>query len=113
MENQSARVINVILGAWLIISSFVWPHTARQMGNTWIVGVVTIGISLLSFGSPGLRYVNTAAGVWLAISSFAFPTISAGTTWNNVVVGLAIALVSLVPSHGESTASRPRRTSPA
>jgi hypothetical protein len=113
MHNQNARVVNVILGAWLIISSFVWPHTGRQMGNTWIVGVVTIGIALLSVESPGLRFVNVAAGIWLAISSFAFPTISAGTTWKNVIVGLAIALVSLVPFHGGSPISRSRHASPA
>jgi hypothetical protein len=112
MQDQSARVINVILGFWLILSSFVWPHTTTQMGNAWIVGVITIGIALLSFGTPALRYVNTAAGVWLAISSFLFPTISAGTTWNNVIIGLAIALVSLASSHAGSTASRTRHASP-
>jgi hypothetical protein len=43
--------------------------------------------------------------IWLFISAWALPTIRAGTTWNNVIVAIAIFVVSLLPG---STASTPR-----
>ncbi len=92
------RIINVILGVWLFISAFIWPHTSAQMTNTWILGVLCVVFALVAMAVPWVRYLNTLLAIWLFISAWALPTVSPGTIWNNVLVAIAIFIVSLVPS---------------
>ena len=99
----SARVLNAVLGVWLFISAFVWPHTMAQRTNTWILGVLALFFALMAASTPRVRYLNTILAIWLFISAWALPTISPGTIWNNVLVAIAIFVVSLVPSLSKTT----------
>jgi len=96
----SPRIINVILGVWLFISAFVWPHTQAQLTNTWILGVLCVIFALVAMAVPWVRYLNTLLAIWLFISAWALPTYNSGTVWNNVLVAIAIFIVSLVPNQG-------------
>jgi hypothetical protein len=98
MRSNPARIVNVVLGIWLFISAFAWPHTSQQMTNTWILGVLCVVFAIVAMSVPAVRYLNTALAVWLFISAFALPSLHAGTVWNNVLVAIAIFLVSLVPN---------------
>ena len=99
MNNQnSVRALNVILGAWLFISAFIWPHTYAQMTNTWICGVLCVVFAVVGMFVPAARYLNTLVAVWLFVSAWALPSERPGTVWNNVLVALAIFIVSLIPS---------------
>jgi hypothetical protein len=102
-------IINAILGAWLFISAFAWPHTMAQMTNTWIVGVLCVICALISMAVPPVRYLVTALAVWLFISTWALPSASPGTLWNNVLVAIAMFVVSLVAPAAGSTIPFPRR----
>lgn len=97
------RIVEVILGVWLFISAFVWPHTQAQMTNTWILGVLCVIFALVAMAVPWVRYLNTLLAIWLFISAWALPTISVGTIWNNVLVSIAVFIVSLVPSETVTT----------
>jgi len=107
MDMKQVRYLNVLLGIWLLISSFVWRHDGAQFTNTWIMGIVTIVVALVAVGAPAFRYVNTAAGLWVLISAFALPTMSLATRWNNAIVGIVICLLSLVGPEVPTT-TRPR-----
>ncbi len=98
MGNTEARYANIVLGIWLFISAFTWPHSSAQMTNTWVMGVITVIVGIVSIGAPSWRYINTIVGAWLIISSFALRRVTRGTFWNNLLVGIAILLVSLVVS---------------
>jgi hypothetical protein len=98
VRGTSPRIINVVLGVWLFISAFLWPHTQAQMTNTWIVGVLCVVFALVAMAVPGVRYLNTLLAIWLFISAWALPTMSTGTIWNNVLVAIALFILSLVPS---------------
>jgi hypothetical protein len=91
------RGINVILGIWLFISAFIWPHSAAQHLNTWLMGVLSVVFALVAMAAPPARYLNTILAIWLFISAWALPTVSVGTVWNNVLVAIAIFIVSLAP----------------
>lgn len=93
-----ARGFTLLLGVWLFISAFIWPHTMAQMTNTWICGVLAVIFAAIAMRAPQVRYVNTILAIWIFISAFALPTISIGTVWNNVLVAIAIFVSSLVPS---------------
>jgi hypothetical protein len=105
-----ARVVNVVLGAWLFISAFAWPHTNTQMMNAWIIGVLCVILTFVAMNAPSVRYLNTALSVWLFISALALQQARASTVWNNVLVAIAMFLASLVrgPNGREGIA----RTSP-
>src|SRR5581483_9557934 len=96
MDVKGGRWVNALVGVWLFISAFVWPHSAPQYANTWIMGIITVAVALIAIGSPGVRFVNTAVGIWLIISTFALPSISVATRWNNFIVGIVVGILSLV-----------------
>jgi hypothetical protein len=96
-----ARILNVILGVWLFISAFAWPHTSAQFTNTWILGVLAVIFALVAaYAAPQARYLNTLLAIWLFISAFALPRLNVGTVWNNVIVAILMFIFSLVPSEG-------------
>ena len=95
MDPRTGRYLNIIVGIWLFISAFVWRHGAAQFTNTWIMGIVVVGIALLAFGWTAARWINTLAGAWLVISAFALPTFNSATRWNNFIVGIVVLLLSL------------------
>jgi hypothetical protein len=98
IRGAKPSIINVILGVWLFISAFAWPHTHAQMTNTWICGVLCVLFALVAMAVPWVRYLNTILAIWLFISAWALPSASPGTIWNNVLVAIAMFIVSLVPA---------------
>lgn len=108
MDTKAARWVNAAVGVWLFLSAFFWPHSSSQYTNTWIMGIITVAVALISIGSPGFRFVNTAVGIWLIISAFALPSMTAATRWNNFIVGIVIGALSLVGSSPGMTVRHPR-----
>jgi hypothetical protein len=111
-SSLSPRYLNVMLGVWLFIAAFLWPHTYAQMTNAWILGILCVVFALVAARFQEARYLNTALAVWLFISAWALPRESLGTVWNSVLVSIAIFVVSLakVPAYirpGPPGASHP------
>jgi hypothetical protein len=97
MLDRNLRLINVGLGLWVVLASLVlWDRSSAVSVNGWITGLVIIASALLSIAMPVARFATAAAGVWLIASLFAWPNYSSPALWNNVIVGAAVALVSLV-----------------
>lgn len=105
---RAARIVNMALGLWLFVSVFAWPHTAAQMVNAALVGLL-VGLTALSAWSTGpalpLRLFNAALGLWQLVSIGAFPTRSAATNINSAVVGVLVFALALIPQ-------RPTRVGP-
>jgi len=106
MTPVGARIANIILGVWLFISAFIWPHSQAQLTNTWIVGLAIIAIALIALAAPPVKYLNTALAVWLFISVWVLRGGVPGTQWNNAIVAILVFLFSLVPE-GMTTARGP------
>ncbi len=109
-----ARVINAVLGVWLFISAFAWPHLAAQRTNAAICGVLCVVFALVATSVPRVRYLNSLLAIWLFISSWAMAVERIGTLWNNVLVAIAIFVVSLV-ANGQPSSTHmefTRRQSP-
>ncbi|HEY7372074.1 MAG TPA: hypothetical protein VIF57_07825 [Polyangia bacterium] len=97
MLNRNVRLINVVLGVWVVVSSLLlWRRNTANSVNGWITGAVVVISALLAMRLPSMRYVSAAAGVWLIASLFAWPDYSSPLVWNNAFVGAGIALTSLV-----------------
>ena len=95
------QYLNVLTGAWLFVSAFLWPHSDGQFTNTWASGLLCAVIAALSGAAPRFRPMNMALAVWLFVTAFTLPRLSDATAWNNVAVALVIFGVSL-----QSTSTR-------
>lgn len=105
-NTQVARGLNVLLGIWLFISAFIWEHTQAQRTNTWILGVLCVVFALIAMSTPQARWLNTILSIWLFISVWALPHRNLATMWNNVLVAIAVFLLSLVPGRPERMVPR-------
>lgn len=96
-----ARLTNVVLGIWLLISAFSWAHSPASRTNTSILGAIIALLSLSALRAPSARFGSAVAAVYLFVSTLALTQYSRGTVWNNVVIAIAVFVFSLVPSRGE------------
>jgi hypothetical protein len=96
MLNRNLSLINVALGAWVVVSSLALGRGGPSAMNALVTAVVVIVSALVAIRRPMARYVTGAAGVWLVASLFAWPEYSSPAVWNYAMVGAAIGVVSLV-----------------
>lgn len=96
-NHRPVSTINIVLGAWLFLSSFLWFHSANQFTNAWLVGLVSAVAAAAAIRFPAWRFVNTVAGAWLLLSVWILRTPNEATLYNHVIVGAAMFIVSLLP----------------
>jgi hypothetical protein len=92
------RWANFLIGIWLIISAFAWPHTAGAQANTWILGVLIAIASVWALYTPGARFLNTIFAIWLFFATLVLYRASSATVWHNVIAAVAVFVLSLIPS---------------
>ena len=94
--------INLLLGIWLIISTFVLTFFSNLPAAQWNNVIVGILVGLFSVvrlsGDPRAcwSWSNVVLGIWLIISPFVlgFSGI-APAMWHNVIVGIIVGLLAL------------------
>jgi hypothetical protein len=107
----TSRIVNIVLGVWLFISAFLWPHSYAQMTNTWIAGALCVAFALIAMRVPEVRYLNTLLSVWLFVSVWALPWVSNATRWVNALTAIVIFAVSLAPGYLGGPGARPEARS--
>ncbi len=108
--------MNVLMGAWLFISAFLWRHTTAQLANALTVGVLLVACALLAERIPNVRYASTALALWLFVSPLVLPTeriakAGALTTSTSMFIAVVVFIFSLrgmedVEDGGPSAARR-------
>ena len=89
------RLFNMLLGTWLVVSAFMWPHVTWQKANAIACGALVIGLSALSFYSTTARRLSTLVAIWLFVSAVFTLGLREVTLWHNAVVAIVIFTVSL------------------
>lgn len=103
------RYANIVLGAWLFLSAFLWTHYDGSFTNTWLVGALIAAFAIGALRAPALRWVNTALSAWLILTTlFAWPALT-GTLWNNVLVGVLVFILSLMSGTDQRISGAGRR----
>ncbi|HVJ90391.1 MAG TPA: hypothetical protein VM580_11365 [Labilithrix sp.] len=97
------RAANIVLGTWLIVASFLWPHTVAQRVNAVVVGGGAVVIAVVAaVRHPKVRYANVGLAIWLVISTLTLPgTASTLPTWNALFVAIAMIACSITPREPE------------
>ncbi len=90
-------IINMLLGAWVMLSPNFLSMNAAETNNCQIVGPLIVTIALTSFSgiNRSIRYLNILSGLWLAASPFVFGSTGLAF-WNHLLVGAAIIGFSYV-----------------
>ena len=107
---MSARIFNVIMGTWLVISAFAWRHSPVHFWAAVVCGAVTIVLTLATTYVPGLRYLTAVFAVLLLIESI---TAAAGfrrTSWHDGIIAVAIFIAAMLD---RGPAAAPRKLSHA
>lgn len=98
------RVVEGMLGAWLLVTPFVFRGTNAVgdfVASSVISGIVIAVASLLSFWRPTrhARFVTLAASLWLSLHGY-FGAERPGppAAQNELVIGLTLLLFALMPN---------------
>jgi hypothetical protein len=91
------RWVNFLIGIWLIISAFAWPHTAGARAHTWILGALIAIASAWAVFMPGARFLNTIFAIWLFFATLVVYHASSTTVWNNLIAAAVVFVLSLIP----------------
>lgn len=93
---MTPRIFISMIGAWLLVSGFSWPHSRVEVSNLIVVGVLAPLFSWLSATRDWARYVSAVAGVWLILTTLRFGTAAHITIIHNLIMGASIFVASLV-----------------
>lgn len=110
---MTARVMTILLGLWLFMSTFLWPHHPDQVMNGWACGLLTILIAATAIAQPMVRYLGAALGLWVVLSSVALQHLSMATVWSNLFAGALIVGLSMAPSAPRNNSGIPKARIPA
>jgi hypothetical protein len=104
---MTARILNVLLGTWLFLSSFAWPHTTVQRYAAMICGALTVVFSLFTIYNPGVRYMTAALAVVLFVETLTIGRPHSMPFWHDAVISIAIFVAALMDK-GRAGARRER-----
>lgn len=94
---NAARWVNLVLGSWLFVSAFLWPHARHAQTDTWFVGLLMATFAATAMAVPGARRLNALLAVWLFGSTLLLARGDMLTLLHNCFVAIAVFAFSLVP----------------
>ncbi len=103
------RVIECMLGCWLLISAFVFRYEDQRTAwwiNDYVIGVAVIGFGLLSYWQPTRRMhlLTIVAALWLMLyGRFGHEHPFPPAAQNYITLGFLLLMLAIIPNR----ASRP------
>ena len=99
--NTGASGLNLLIGIWLIISTFVvmaFNNLGNMRGNNVLFGILIVIFSLVRLArttGPAWSWWNLIFGLWLIASPFVlgFAHVVAAM-WHNIIAGIIVALLA-------------------
>lgn len=94
---QSMGIINLILGAWLIVSAWFLNYSSGAIWNQEILGIIVVVLSLIRLAAPSQQwasFLNGVAGIWLIIAPFIIGFQHSVAYWNSIIVGIIVAWIA-------------------
>ena len=93
---MTARIFNVLIGVWLIISAYAWPHSKLMTDFTVGCGIATAAFAIAAIFWRPARYLNlVVAAILFSTTALMEATVHA-TFWNNLISAVAIFIASLL-----------------
>lgn len=95
---QGVGIINLLAGMWLILSPFLFGYSGGATTNSVTVGIVVALLAVLRLVMARdiwTSWLVAVAGLWLVVSPFIFGFTQPEVLWNEIIVGVVIAGLSL------------------
>jgi hypothetical protein len=85
------------LGVWLMAAPAVLQTQGAAAGTAQLVGALVVTFAVIAFGEVArtARFLVSLLGAWLIVAPWLFAGGTATSTWNEMVVGVALLLLSL------------------
>ena len=99
---MTTRIFNVLIGTWLFISAFAWPHSPAEAAFTMACGGLTVVLALATIYHGAFRYLNAGLAVALFIATLVLSGWRGPTGWHNAVIAIAIFVSALFDGSPES-----------
>lgn len=99
---MSIRIFNVLMGTWLFISAFMWPHSPLEAAFTMACGGLSVVFALATIYYGGFRYLNAGLAVVLFTSTVVLAGWRGPTMWHNAIVAIALFVLALFDSSPEA-----------
>jgi len=92
---RSSSISLALLGVWLVVSVFLWPHSSGQAALAILGGVLLALLGLLHLrGWQRSEFMILAVSVWLGVGAIVLPERSPISVFNHLLAAAA-ALVFL------------------
>ncbi len=96
---RAASGINVLLGAWLIASPWIYGYTGLPgaFWNSIVVGALILIFAAGRFSTPmaGASWANVLLGLWTIASPWIFGyTGNSSAFWNSIILGILVTILA-------------------
>ena len=105
---MTARIFNVLIGVWLVVSAFAWPHSRAMTNYTVVCGVLTAILAVATLYYRSARYFNIVVAALLFSTSAIMSPRTDPTFWNNVIAAISIFIAALVGGSGRDSLRQER-----
>jgi heme A synthase len=105
---MTARIFNVLIGVWLVVSAFAWPHSAAMTRYTVACGVLTAILAIAMLYFRPARYFNLVVAALLFSTSAMMSPRTDPTFWNNLIAAISIFVATLLGGAGRGAVHRER-----
>jgi hypothetical protein len=102
------RAANATVGLWLFFSSFFWPHSAFEMRNAWVSGIIAVTAAIAGArGVTWARYANATLGAWLILTGVMPVGQRSATVWNQILCGFLLVFFGVRRGIADDRLRRP------
>ncbi|MBX5484161.1 MAG: hypothetical protein IRZ16_20230 [Myxococcaceae bacterium] len=91
-----ARILQVVIGLWLALSTVVWRHSPPQRVASIVGGLLIAATAILAGFFDRLRALVGLAGIWTVIATLTMPA-SVGTVVNTVYSVVVVLGLCMLP----------------
>jgi hypothetical protein len=106
LANAWPRYASLLLGVWLFVSAFLWPHSGDAAAASWIMGTSIAMNAFAAIWAASARYFNTVLGLLSLGWHITAAADQSATLVNGAVVSGLVILLSLVPPRRRLAAAR-------
>lgn len=91
-----ARIINTLLGIWLMVAPEIFGWNKTVSDNDHIIGpvIVTMAFTAIWEATRGLRHVNTLLGSWLLLAPWVLGYAESSAIVSDMATGAMVVILS-------------------
>jgi hypothetical protein len=103
---MSALLSETVLGVWLLLSAFLWPHSKGQLLVAVVGGVLCIGYCVRAMLRRHQDVRLAAVAAWVLVGAFVLPAGNRMTVANHALVAGALLALAAIAGGNAGTKSR-------